>query len=102
MKIIKQLCEYIEEELCDAEKYVEKAIKIKDEYPDLAETFYHLSVEEMSHMSRLHDEAEKLITNYRRQNGEPPEAMLAVYNYLHGREIAKAKEVKIMQSMYRE
>ena len=102
MKIIKCLSEYIEEELHDADKYITKAIKVKDEYPDLADTFYQLSLEEMNHMNRLHNEAERIILEYRKDVGDPPPAMQAVYDYLHDRMIAKAKEVKIAQGMYRE
>ena len=55
MKIIKQLSEYIEEELEDSEKYILKALEYKSEYPDTANTFYQLSVEEIRHMNLLHD-----------------------------------------------
>ena len=102
MKIIKCLSEYIEEELHDADKYIVQAIKVKDEYPGLAELFYQLSLEEMNHMTRLHNEVEKIILEYRRDVGDPPEAMQAVYDFMHERMIAKAKEVKIEQGMFRE
>ena len=102
MKIIKCLSEYINEELHDAEKYANKALMVKQEYPEVADLMYQLSLEEMTHMQRLHVEVEKLINNYRKQTGEPPEAMLAVYNYLHEQAINKSKEVKILQGMYRE
>ena len=102
MKIIKQLSEYIEEEISDAGKYVDKAMQVKPEFPDLAEVLYQLSLEEMTHMNRLHNEVEKIIAAYRRQNGEPPANMLAVYDYLHEKAIAHAKEVKVAQAMYRE
>ena len=101
MKIIKCISEYIEEELHDADKYITKAMEVKAEYPELAELFYQLSQEEMNHMNRLHAEVEKLISAYRKKNGDPPAAMQAVYDFLHERMIEKAKEVKIAQGMYR-
>ena len=102
MKIIKWLSENIEDELRDADKYITKAMKVKAEYPDLAETLYQLSLEEMTHMSRLHGEAERLIAEYRRKEGEPPAAMQAVYDYLHERMIEKSKAVKVELAMFRE
>ena len=102
MKIIKCLSEYIEEEIADAGKYIDKAMMVKSEYPELADTLYQLSLEEMGHMTRLHNEVEKLILAFRKEHGDPPENMLAVYDYLHERAINKAKEVKVAQQMYRE
>ena len=102
MKIIKCLSEYIEEEISDARKYIEKAMLVKGEHPELSEVLYQLSLEEMTHMNRLHNEVEKLILNYRKEHGDPPVAMQAVYDYMHERAIKEAKEVKVMQSMFRE
>ena len=61
-----------------------------------------LSAEEMKHMQMLHNQVVKLIENYRKENGEPPASMLAVYDYLHEKFIEEAKEVKMMQQMYME
>jgi len=55
MKIIKQLCEYIHEEICDAEKYITKALEIREEFPEVAEALSMLSGEEMKHMQVLHN-----------------------------------------------
>ena len=102
MKIIKCLSEYIEEELHDADKYITKAMMVKHEYPDVAELLYQLSLEEMTHMNRLHNEVEKIIARYRKQEGEPPVEMKAVYDYLHQKNIEKAKLVKVAQASFRE
>lgn len=100
MKIIKCLSELIQDELSDTEKYIELALKYEDEDKETAKLFDDLSNEEMKHMQRLHDRVTAIISSYRSKNGEPPESMLAVYNYLHEKQIERAKEVKILQDMF--
>ena len=101
MTIIKKVCEMIDEELEGACHYVKCALKYKEEYPGLSKTFYELSGDEMEHVSSLHNEIVKLIEAYRRENGEPPENMLAVYDYLHERQIEKANKVRMYQDQYK-
>ena len=102
MKIIKCLADHIEEELNDAESYAELAEHWKEEEPETADLFLELSKEEMGHMERLHNEAVRLIEEYRDKHGEPPEGMKMLYDYLHNKHIEKAKMIKVMQGMYRE
>ena len=54
MKIIKELCSYIDEEIDGAKTYAENALKYKEENPDLAKMFYNMSLQEMEHMNELH------------------------------------------------
>lgn len=102
MKLIKILSEKIEEEINDAKSYIEMAIKHKEEYPELSRTLYNISMQEMEHKNLLHNEVAEIIRKWREQNGEPPADMLAVYDYLHKRQIEKALEVKTLQAMYKE
>ena len=101
MKIIEKLSEYIDEEISDAMKYAKCALVYKDENPVLADMFIRLSEEEMKHMMTLHNQVVSLIDDYKRKNGEPPEAMKAVYDILHKRHIDKAAEAKAAISMFK-
>ena len=69
MKIIKCIAEKIEEELHDADAYIDRAMSWKDEQPDAAKVFYELSLEEMGHVDKLHTEVTDLISAYRQETG---------------------------------
>ena len=101
MKIIKCLSEKIEEEIDDAGKYIDLALKYKSEMPDTADLFYELSTEEMGHVDKLHEEVVELIEEYRKESGEPPKDMMTLYDYLHERHIADATQVRVKQGMYK-
>jgi len=101
MKIIKCLSELIEEELEDSKKYIDLAMKWKQEEPDTADLFYELSLEEMGHVDKLHQEVTELIEEYRKEHGEPPKDMMILWNYLHEKHIGNATQIKVMQGMYK-
>ena len=102
MKIIQTISEHIEEELDDSFEYIEMAIQYKEEFPQVAKTFYELSMEEMRHMEMLHIEVAALIKKHREEHGEPPAAMLAVYEFLHKKDIEKSAKIKLLQNHFRE
>ena len=101
MKVIQDLCDYIDEEINDAIKYAKFAISLKDEYPVIADAISKISDEEMKHMSMLHSCVMSVIEDYRKKNGEPPAHMQMLYDILHKKQIQHAAEAKAYQSMYK-
>lgn len=101
MKLIRDLEELIEEEVSDIKKYAKMANEVREEHPQLAQVLYNISTQEEAHQQMLHSEVVKIISDYRREHGEPPAAMMAVYDYLHKRHMDKLAEAKLFQEMYR-
>lgn len=101
MREIQDLCDYIEEEICDAEKYAKKALEFKETNPTKAELMYKLATEELGHMIALHTEVVAEIKAYRDKVGEPPEYMLKLYEIQHKKHIMNAATVKGMLSLYK-
>ena len=102
MELIRKLEEAIEDEIHDIKKYAKMAAKVKADHPQLAQALYTISMQEDAHQSTLHAEIVKLIENYRKTHGEPPAAMMAVYEYLHNRHIEELAEARQYQNMYKD
>lgn len=94
MQIIAKLVEMMQDEIDGAEEYALTALKIKSKHPKLAQRLNELASAELQHLKALHNEAERLIEDYRNEHGEPPADMLAVYNFEHGKMIKSAAKVK--------
>lgn len=101
MKLIRELEEMIDEEIEGVRNYALKAAELKSSHSSLAQTLYNISVQEDSHQAALHNEVVKIIEEHRRTHGEPPAAMLAVYDYLHKRHIDKLAEARKYQDIYK-
>lgn len=100
MKIIECISEDIEATMDLAENNIQKAIMYKNDYPIAAKSYYNKSVALMDSIKPQHDVVVALIEAYRKEKGEPPAPMMAIYNYLHERHINKAAAIKNLQDMY--
>lgn len=98
--IIRHLSEMIEEEIDGAKTYAMDAVKYKAEYPALSKVLYDITSDELRHIGMLHGEVVKMIEQQRKEKGEPPASMLAVYEYLHEKQIKAVNEIKMMQQQY--
>lgn len=101
MKLIKELEELIEEEIHDMKNYAEMAAAVKAEHPGLAQVLYTISTQEDSHHAMLHTEVVKIIEQHRKNHGDPPPAMMAIYEYVHKRHIEKLAEARRYQDIYK-
>ena len=101
MKLIKELEELIEDEVHDVKKYAKMAVELKADHPQLAQVLYTISAQEEGHQQMLHGEVVRIIEQYRREHGEPPASMMAVYDYVHKKHIERMAEAKRYQEMYR-
>ena len=96
------LSEKIEDSIDSAEKYAEEAFRYKDNFPEVSKALIAASENEMSIMSSLHTIVTKVINDYRKEKGEPPAQMMAVYDYLHNKHIDHAAKVKSLHQLYKE
>lgn len=101
MKLIRDLEELIDDEIHDVAKYARMAAEVKDKYPNLAQVLYTISTQEDAHQAAIHTEVVKIIQDYRREKGEPPATMMAVYDYLHKKSIDKLAEARQIQNIYK-
>lgn len=101
MKLIEKLSERIEEEIHDVKLYAKMACELKHDHPQLAHALYSISTQEEAHQQILHGEVVKLIEAYRKEHGEPPVAMMAVYDYMHKKHIEKLEEAKRYQEIFK-
>lgn len=102
MKLIATLEEYISEEISDIKKYADLATEVKHSHPGLAQVLFTISGQEDGHQAALHGEVVKIIEQHRREHGEPPAAMQAVYDYIHKRHVADLADARRHQDIYKE
>lgn len=101
MKLIRDLEERIHDEIGDIKWYAKKASELKESHSALAQVLYHISTQEDAHQAAIHNEVVKIIEEHRRTHGDPPVAMMAVYDYLHKKAIDDLAEARMYQEVYK-
>lgn len=100
MKVIKEIVEQIEDEICGADKYALMATQYKDEDKVLADTYAKLAETELQHVDLLHAQAVRIIKAWQAKGNEPPVAMQAVWTHEHNKATDKVARVKVLINMY--
>lgn len=102
MKLIAEMSDMIDDEIQCAGMYAEKALELKRSNPDVAKAMNAVSISKLDDITALHNAVVAIIEAYRKEHGEPPAPMMAVYDYLHKKQINKLQEVKMKQGAFKE
>lgn len=100
MREIKKMAEQIREELHDVDKYIKCAIANKIEYPKIAQNYYDMAQDEMSHAQTLHTSVMMLIEKEKEKGIKIPEFMLDMWEEEHQHYVDKAAKLKHKISLY--
>lgn len=99
MKEMKCLVKLMYDELGDAQKYAELALKYKDSESYLADSFNKLSAQELEHFETLHAQAVRLVRDHAQT--EPPKGMKEIWEWEHERMIEWKAQIRNIQDFYR-
>lgn len=102
MKIIEKICDKITDEIDYAEDYAKCALYYKEERPALAEVYYHIANDKLTHINLMHAQVVAIIDEYRKKEGEPPESMKMLYEIIHRKHIDHVAAVKGVLSLYKQ
>lgn len=100
MKKIKDYVEKIDDELCGAKEYIEKALwyKAKGDSTRYAK-YKEMSTQELGHAMNIHQFAAEDIAELEKVYPEIPEKMIDAWNKSHDEYVEKTAWIKQMQAM---
>lgn len=99
MRKIAEIVKDIREELEGAEHYAKKATQYKDDDKALSDTYSAMASQELGHVDLLHTQVTRIIRDHRAEHGEPPEAMMMVWNWEHESMVSHTAKVKALLEM---
>ena len=91
---IKKVAMNIVDELMDAQKYIDDATKMKEDYPKLADLYRDLSAEELSHAERLHEMGSRMVAD------SDEEAAEIVWDWETERMSRWEQSIRVLHEMY--
>lgn len=98
MKAIKELTDWMSEEICSAKDYAEKYLSLKAKGNQWASKFKAMAEDELKHATVVHDYAMEEIKELRAIY-TPPAEMMEKWDKEHIKYVEKAAWVKQMLSM---
>jgi hypothetical protein len=101
MRLIKQLAEQIENEVCGALEYAKDALDVREHNAKLAEQYHDMALTEYKHATALHDYVLAEIEKAHDSGITAPQKMLNKWDAKHAELIEKMAEAKIYMEMYR-
>lgn len=101
VKAIKTIARNIRDEQCDARKYAKLALEYAGTDRALGDMYHELARQEQEHASIQHEQAMRLIGDFKRGGKEVPEAMQAVWDWEHEHMIEEEMEISKMLDMYK-
>ena len=87
------------EELHDAEKYARLYHQYKESDRQLSEMFKVLANQELEHSNMEHNQAVRLIRQYKDSGKETPPTMQAIWDWEHEQMVEEEKEVRVLLNM---
>lgn len=101
MKLIGELCDFVEDELGGVVAYANMAVHYKSENKELADMFFDMANSEATHLRSIHAWIVKLIDKTKRDGEkQPPQGMLDVWTWKHRKLVQKFSEAEVALQSY--
>ena len=101
MKILTTLIEKANDTMDEIHWYAEKAMHLRTEHKALADVYIKIADMHVSIYGMLHDRMVNLIEEERKKNGQPPQVMLAIWEYEHEKMAKEFAESRFLIEEYK-
>lgn len=97
MKILKTLIEHAHDTMDEVWEYATEALTLRASgETELAETYHKIAKMHVEIYGHLHQRVVALIEEYKKKGAPVPEAMMAIWDYEHGKLIEEFAEAKVL------